>query len=258
MYPQALNTRWIDCSKTSYMLYLETSTFKKFTCLPRLGKMRKQVQLSTQSSSSLPDSPHGCWERLACQVTHAEQEPKSFSLLVKMKQAPYWKTALFRGITAVDDAIAILLSHQAECLPGTSFQQCQPVRCIMGTGPVVLCQSILPFFIPSLHKQHTLTANIYMKQAMIKYTYLIAPSPLSRESPWVTLHCFDLQFSPDSSAALLFHVGRSFSFGFALPVASASSCSLLVWLQLASNSWGKKTIFWGCGDLVWQVLCSLR
>lgn len=42
------------------------------------------------------------------------------------------------------------------------------------------------------------------------------------------------------------------------PASSIWCCSVLVWLQLAAPSWGKETIFCGCGDLVWQVLYSLR
>lgn len=61
-----------------------------------------------------------------------------------------------------------------------------------------------------------------MKQALTRYTYLIVHSPLIQESPWDILCCFDLQFSPDSSATLLFHVGKSFSSGFALLVASTA------------------------------------
>lgn len=113
-----------------------------------------------------------------------------------------------------------------------------------------LCQSILPFFIPPFHKQHTLKATIYMKQAMMKYTCWVVHSPLSQESPWVSLHCFGLQFFPDSSAALLFHFGRSLSFGFALPVASGAILSWhdCNWLPLLEEKrWFFEAVVIWCG-----------
>lgn len=175
------------------MLYLETTTFKKFTCLPRLGKTRKQVQLSIQSSSSLPDSPHGCWECLACQVTHAEQEPKSPSLLVKMKHAPCWKTtpseALQLWMMLQPHFSAIRQSAYQGPLSalsvGKMYNRDRP-SCLVPEHPTFLYTFIAQI-------THT-NRNIYMKQAMIKYMVSIFHRPLSQENPWVTLHFFDLQF----------------------------------------------------------------
>lgn len=147
----------------SYMLHLEASiTFKKIY-LPAKTWQNKKVQLSTQSSSPLPDSPPGCWECLACQVTtHAEQQPKSTLLLVEVKQAPYWKK-LFSELlqlwkTLYPCCSALTLSPgtwQRPALSSVGRYLCNRHLCNpKERGPDALCQSILPlpFLTSSLPK----------------------------------------------------------------------------------------------------------
>lgn len=257
MYPQAQNTRWIDCSKTSYMLYLETSTFKKIYLSAKTWKNEKASSaqyteqfLTAWLSSWLLGMPgmsgNTCWARAKKPFIACKNETRS--LLENSSFQRHYSCGWCCSHSSQPSGREPTRDQLSAVSVGKVYNKDRS-SCPVPEHPTFLYTSIAKTtHTTSKHLHETSNDEIYLFNCSqsaksgepLGHPALFGPPVLS----W--LIC--------SSAVSWWEI-----FQFCLcPASSTWCCSLLVWLLLAAPSWGKEMIFWGWGDLVWQVLYSLR